>query len=66
MNNSEEKGIVEIELNLKEKFDELSESEKKVVSELIVGIKKLDKDSIEEIVNTIENRILKLRDGNLS
>lgn len=66
MNNSEEKGIVEIELNLKEKFDELSESEKKVVSELIVGIKKLDKDSIEEVVNTIENRILKLRDGNLS
>ncbi|HBF1820722.1 TPA: hypothetical protein KNT04_002701 [Clostridioides difficile] len=66
MNNSEEKGIVEIELNLKEKFDKLSESEKKVVSELIVGIKKLDKDSIEEVVNTIENRILELRDGNLS
>ncbi|HBF1820636.1 TPA: hypothetical protein KNT04_002615 [Clostridioides difficile] len=60
MSNSKEKELIELELELAEELNSLSESEKREALELILKINKLDKDSIKEILPIVENKFLEL------
>lgn len=56
MSNSKEKRLIKIELEEIWGFNDLSESKKEEVSNLILKIMKLDKISLEELLPIIENK----------